>query len=159
MFNLKSVTISPKTRLSWTFSHNTGKNCSSGALGDFFVEVFSFFSSSVNFFPYLPSMILDFRYDSNFFDFSLRSSRLEVSCTKGVLRNFAKFTGKHLCQSIFFNKIAGLGLQIKVYKKPFSYRPPPVTAPFHCPTKKFCFRNLIHSVALNNIYIFWSLWI
>ena len=27
---------------------------------------------------------------------------------KGVLRNFAKFTGKHLCQSLFFNKVAGL---------------------------------------------------
>ena len=27
---------------------------------------------------------------------------------KGVLRNFAKFTGKHLCQSLFFNKAAGL---------------------------------------------------
>ena len=33
-----------------------------------------------------------------------RSSRPEVSCKKGVLRNFAKFTGKHLCQSPFFNK-------------------------------------------------------
>ena len=30
-------------------------------------------------------------------------------CKKGVLRNFAKFTGKHLCQSFFFNKVAGLG--------------------------------------------------
>ena len=29
-------------------------------------------------------------------------------CKKGVLRNFAKFTGKHLCQSLFFNKVAGL---------------------------------------------------
>ena len=27
---------------------------------------------------------------------------------KGVLRNFAKFTGKHLSQSLFFNKDAGL---------------------------------------------------
>ena len=27
---------------------------------------------------------------------------------KVVLRNFAKFTGKHLCQSLFFNKFAGL---------------------------------------------------
>ena len=27
-------------------------------------------------------------------------------CEKGVLRNFAKFTGKHLCQSLFFNKVA-----------------------------------------------------
>ena len=37
-----------------------------------------------------------------------RSSRLEVSFKKSVLRNFAKFTGKHLCQSLFFNKVAGL---------------------------------------------------
>ena len=28
-------------------------------------------------------------------------------CEKGVLRKFAKFTGKHLCQSLFFDKIAG----------------------------------------------------
>ena len=32
---------------------------------------------------------------------------LEVFCKKRVLRNFAKFTGKHLCQRLFFNKIAG----------------------------------------------------
>ena len=34
---------------------------------------------------------------------------------KGVLIDFAKFTGKHLCQSLFFNKVVGLGLQL--YKK------------------------------------------
>ena len=34
------------------------------------------------------------------------SSRPEVFCKKGVLRNFAKFTGKHLWQSFFFNKVA-----------------------------------------------------
>ena len=33
------------------------------------------------------------------------SSRLEVFCKKGVLRNFAKFTGKHLCQSLFFKRL------------------------------------------------------
>ena len=33
----------------------------------------------------------------------------EVFLRKGVLRNFAKFTGKHLCQSLFFNKLAGVG--------------------------------------------------
>ena len=27
---------------------------------------------------------------------------------KGLLRNLAKFTGKHLCQSLFFNKVADL---------------------------------------------------
>ena len=37
-----------------------------------------------------------------------RSSRLEVFCREGVLRNFVKFTGKHLCHSLFFNKVAGL---------------------------------------------------
>ena len=30
------------------------------------------------------------------------------SMINGVLRNLAKFTGKHLCQSLFFNKVAGL---------------------------------------------------
>ena len=37
-----------------------------------------------------------------------RSSRPEVFCKKGVLRNFTKFAGKHLCQSSFFHKVAGL---------------------------------------------------
>ena len=32
------------------------------------------------------------------------------SVKKGVLRNFAKFTGKHLCQSLFFYKVACLRL-------------------------------------------------
>ena len=32
----------------------------------------------------------------------------EVFCKKGFLRNFANFTGNHLCQSFFFNKIPGL---------------------------------------------------
>ena len=30
------------------------------------------------------------------------------SVKKGAFKNFAKFTGKHLCQSVFFNKVAGL---------------------------------------------------
>ena len=29
-----------------------------------------------------------------------------------VLQNLAKFIGKHLCQSLFFNKVAGLGRQL-----------------------------------------------
>ena len=35
-----------------------------------------------------------------------KSSRQRSSMKKGVLRNFAKFTGKHLCQRLFFNKVA-----------------------------------------------------
>ena len=37
-----------------------------------------------------------------------RSSRAEVFCKKGVVRNSAKLTGKQLRQSLFFNKVAGL---------------------------------------------------
>ena len=36
-----------------------------------------------------------------------RSSHRRCSVRKDVLRNFGKFSGKHLCQSLFFNKIAG----------------------------------------------------
>ena len=41
-----------------------------------------------------------------------RSSRPELFCKKGVPRKFAKFTGNHLCQSLFFNKVVGWGLQL-----------------------------------------------
>ena len=35
---------------------------------------------------------------------------------KGVLRNFGKFTGKHLCLSLFLNKVAGL-IPATLFKK------------------------------------------
>ena len=38
---------------------------------------------------------------------SFRSSCWRCSVRKSVLRNFAKFTGKHLWQSLFFNRVAG----------------------------------------------------
>ena len=37
-----------------------------------------------------------------------RSIHQKCSIKKGVIRNFVKFTGKHMCQSIFFNKVAAL---------------------------------------------------
>ena len=43
---------------------------------------------------------------------TFRSSRPEVFCKKDVLRNFAKFTGKYLCQGLFFNKFAYWGPQL-----------------------------------------------
>ena len=56
---------------------------------------FFFFAQLVNGLSMMEPFLLDDR------------SRLsEVSCKKGVLRNFAKFTGKQLCQGLFFNKVA-----------------------------------------------------
>ena len=63
---------------------------------------------------------------------------------KGLLRSFIKFTGKHLCQSLFFNKVAGLRPAVllkkrlchryfpvnfaKNFKNTFHYRTPPMAA-------------------------------
>ena len=41
------------------------------------------------------------------FFLKLRSSLTEVFCKKVLLEISQKFTGKHLCQSLFFNKVAG----------------------------------------------------
>ena len=41
-----------------------------------------------------------------------RSNHQRCSIKKGVLRNFTKFTGKYLCQSLFFNKVVGSSLQL-----------------------------------------------
>ena len=72
-----------------------------------------------------------------------KSSHPDVFCEKGVLRNFAKFSGKHLCQDLFFNKVAGACNFIKkealvqvfsckfceTSKNTFFYRTPLVVAP------------------------------
>ena len=50
-----------------------------------------------------------------------RSSLPEVFYKKGAPKNFAKFTGKHLHQSLFFNKVAG-------FRKFLSTRTLPVAA-------------------------------
>ena len=39
------------------------------------------------------------------------------SIINGVLRNLAKFTAKHLCQSLFFNKVAGLRVATLLKKR------------------------------------------
>ena len=75
---------------------------------------------------------------------TIRSSRSEVFCKKGVLENFAKFTGKHLCQSLFlikrlrheawnFIKKETLAQVFtcefsEISKNTFFYRTPPVAA-------------------------------
>ena len=76
-----------------------------------------------------------------------RNSCPEVFCKKGVLRNFAKFTGKHLCQSLFLIKLLALPcnfikketlIQVfscefyEISKCNFCYRTPPVAASALC---------------------------
>ena len=68
--------------------------------------------------------------------FTVRSSCLEVFCIKGVLRNFAKFTGKHLFQSYFFCKFVRKEVLTQafsckfceIYKDTFLHRTPAVAA-------------------------------
>ena len=62
---------------------------------------------------YENPMVISFLYiKQNILRVPFRSNHQRCSMKKGVLRNFTKFTGKHLCQSLFFNKVAGLGLQL-----------------------------------------------
>ena len=46
---------------------------------------------------------------------ALQKQPPEVFCKKGFLKNL--FTGKHLCQSLFFNKAAGLRLATLLKKR------------------------------------------
>ena len=66
---------------------------------------------------FLEMLFLQFGKQENFMWESLlqivsetftRGSRPELFCKKGVLRNFGKLTGKHLCQRLFLNKNTGL---------------------------------------------------
>ena len=47
----------------------------------------------------------------------LRNQSPDVFFKKGVPENFAEFTGKHLCQSLFFNKVASLRPAILLQKR------------------------------------------
>ena len=56
----------------------------------------------------------------NLFFSTDRNSRPKVFCKKGVVKNFAKFTGKHRCWGLFFKRVAAL------LKKRLKYRRFPV---------------------------------
>ena len=53
---------------------------------------------------FVPCLLVQRRLDCG----QIRSSRPELFCKIGALRDFAKVKGKHLFQSLFFNKVAGL---------------------------------------------------
>ena len=56
---------------------------------------------------HLHDIIVSYRKAARYGD---RSSHQRCSVRKGVLISFAKFTGKHLCQSLSFDKVAGTGV-------------------------------------------------
>ena len=70
------------------------------------------------------------------------NSRPEVFSKKGVLKNFTKFTGKHLRQSLFFNKVASLRLQLLIYAFVLlkSHNSKSISQDVHLQNLKFQFR-------------------
>ena len=75
-----------------------------------------------------------------------RSTHWRSSLRKDVLRNFAKFTGKHLCKSLFYNKVAGLRTDAWNFIKQETK-----TQVFPC---EFC--EISHSSHVNLIFVRWE---
>ena len=90
-------------------------------------------------------------------------------CKTGVLRNFAKLPGKHLCQSFFFNKVAGLSPATLLKKRlwhrcflvnlakfqrtPF-FTTPPLAASVNCKTfEHVCSMIELYFVSFINIFV------
>ena len=107
--------------------------------------------------------------------YKLEKQPPEMFCQKCVLRNFAKFTGKHLSHSLFLNKVAGYpaGAQVfscefcEVSKSTFWYRRPPVptsrtseTATWKCSVKQLLWKirvNFLEKICGSmSFLIFWT---
>ena len=91
-----------------------------------------------------------------------RSSHPEVFCKKGVHKNFAKFTGKYLRQSPYFNKIAGLRPATSL-KKRLWHRCFPVnfakcfrTTFYRTPLVVASIYKYIWDLILNNGHVIWD---
>ena len=63
------------------------------------------------------SLMENFIFLCSILPYFFRSSHRRRSAKKVVLRSFAKFIGKQLCQSLFFNKVAGLRLATVLKKR------------------------------------------
>ena len=57
--------------------------------------------------PFERSACFYVTISESFKRFQYRSSHQRCSIKIGALKNFTKFTGKRLCQGLFFNKVAG----------------------------------------------------
>ena len=71
----------------------------------------SFWIKHFEMFPDIFSQILLIIWQKKTFTLNsflaMKLSHRRCFVKKGVLKNFAKLTGKHLCQSLFLNKVAG----------------------------------------------------
>ena len=79
---------------------------------------------------------------------TLRSSRQRCSVKKGVLKNLAKFTGKHLCQSLFLDKTTGLRSAksfAKILRTAFLRNTLNNSLFSNSDKPLFCFRNFPHA--------------
>ena len=95
--------------------------------------------------------------------FLYRISHQRCSVIKGVLRNFAKFSGKHQCQGPFLNKVAGhlqFNLQaedekrVKIVGYRFSLTHTHTHTCTHMHTRKACQKYEGRTACT----IFWFLW-
>ena len=85
----------------WLVYKITRNNCSS-----------QFFANFIRTQKYLSYLFRQNQYSN------LKIEAVIWRCSvKKVFRNFTKFTGKHLCQSLFFNKTAGLGAATLLKKR------------------------------------------
>ena len=81
----------------------------------------------------------------------------EVFYKKGVLKNFAKFTGKHLCQSLFFNKVASLRPTTSLKKRLWHWcLPVNITKCLRTPILKNIYERLL---AFLKTSLFANIWI
>ena len=98
--------------------------CLSGRIHIFFREstlCINGFSSSEQFdsiyLDYAYQLVGSVVYNGKYEDNTYRSSHRRCSIIKGFLRNFGKFTRKHLWQSLVCNKVAGLRPAILLKEK------------------------------------------
>ena len=79
-------------------------------------------------------------------EMTTRSSHQECSVRKDVLRNFAKFTGKHLCQVLFIKTLLKKRLWHRCFLMNFAKF---LRTPFHRTPLNDCFSTIQHFLAEN----------
>ena len=87
-------------------------------------------------------------------------------CEKDALKNFAKFTGKHLCDSLIFNKVADLQFYLKkalaqvsssefckISKNTFSHKTPLLAASSLTESFTFCWKDRYYQMRKASFFL------